>query len=142
MADKKYDSIINLPHHVSKVHPPLSTDSYAAQFSPFAALTGYDDIVFETARYTEERAEGSESLSAELDKKLSAVLAELNDGKNPGISVKYFKKDAAKSGGAYLTYNGAVKKVDFPKRRIVFTDGTVISADDIVDISGKSAGEP
>ncbi|MCR5056910.1 MAG: hypothetical protein K6B54_08390 [Clostridia bacterium] len=141
MTDGKYENIINLPHHVSKVHPQLSKESYAAQFSPFAALTGYDDIVFETARYTEERSEGTDSQSIELDRKLSFVLAELEKGYFPEISVRYFRKDATKEGGEYLIFRGNVKKIDFGKKKIVFTDGSVIFASDVADIYAEFIGD-
>ncbi len=140
MEKGKYDKIIDLPHHVSEVHPQLSKDSYAAQFSPFAALTGYDGIVSETARYTEARNEGTESLRSELDRKLSYAAAELKTGRFPDISVKYFKKDPAKEGGEYLVFRGTLKKIDFGKKKLVFSDGTVISAPDVYDMFGECTG--
>ena len=134
MADKKYDNIINLPHHVSDRHPPLPRESYAAQFSPFAALTGYDGMIDETERFTEERDEQEESFMQELDVRLGTVRAELERGVFPEIYVKYFKKDPLKEGGSYVDFRGRVKKIDYGKRFIVFDDGTVINAQDIADI--------
>ncbi len=134
MADKKYDNIINLPHHVSGKHPPLPRESYAAQFSPFAALTGYDGMIDETERFTEEREEQEESFRHELDVKLATVRKDVERGVFPEISVKYFKKDLLKEGGSYVDFRGRVKKIDYGKRTIVFDDGTVIRAEDIADI--------
>lgn len=137
MADRKYDKIIALPHHVSVNRPGLPPESYAAQFSPFAALTGYDGMIEETARFTEEKKEREESGAEELDRKLACIEAMISSGVYPEISVRYFSPDETKKGGKYLSYNGPVKRIDHRKRTVVFEGGFGIKADDISDISGS-----
>ena len=124
-----YDDIINLPHHVSKKHPPMPLENRAAQFAPFAALTGYDDAIEETARETEEQALISEDVENVLDLMLNSI-----EEKKTEISVEYFQKDPKKSGGIYNVYTGKIKKVDRIRRLLVFEDGKVIEADDVVKI--------
>ena len=108
MDDHTYDDIIHLPHHVSPTHPQMSMLNRAAQFSPFAALTGHDDAIRETARITEEKHELDEYEKARIDAALNVVL------EHPGktASITYFVPDAAKEGGAYRTVTGKVKKLD------------------------------
>ncbi len=134
MTDK-YDKIINLSHHVSKKHPPLGVDSYAAQFSPFAALTGYEDIVFETARATDEKTELDDDAKLRLSNKLRTVLDHLDE--DPVISVTYFLQDEKKSGGRYVTADKTIKKYDNYEKMIYMTDGTVIRLDDLYEIEGN-----
>lgn len=130
--EHKYDDIIELPHHVSKKHPPLSRVSYAAQFSPFAALTGYDRIVAEAARTTDERIELGEAEASVLSLKLR-ITAE-HEKELPVVTLTYFKEDGRKKGGAYIEKTGAVKRVDEIGRVVIFTDGTRIPTDDVTDI--------
>ena len=136
MSVSKYESIINLPHHVSKDHPPLPAESFAAQFSPFAALTGYGDMIDETARYTDEERELEDSGAAELDKKLGFIRGMLKKGDLPEITVTYFEPDSRKSGGARRTYTGKVVRVDFRRKTLLFADGAEIPARYVEDISG------
>ena len=131
----KYSEIINLPHHVSKKHPQLGRDSYAAQFSPFAALTGYEDIVSETARATDEKTELDDDAKLRLSNKLSIAIDHLDE--DPVVSVTYFLPDKKKSGGKYVTVDGTIKKYDDYKKMIYMTDGTVIRLDDLYEIKGK-----
>lgn len=105
-----YDDIINLPHHVSERHPHMPVSDRAAQFAPFAALTGYGDVIKETARLTETRPELSEDEKARMDQTLRAVLNA--QGENAGIVVTYFVPDARKSGGAYRRAAGKLRRVD------------------------------
>ena len=105
-----YDDIINLPHHVSERHPHMPVSERAAQFAPFAALTGYGDVIKETARLTETRPELSEDEKARMDQTLRAVLNA--QGENAGIVVTYFVPDARKSGGAYRRAAGKLRRVD------------------------------
>ena len=107
-----YDDIINLPHHVSERHPHMPVSDRAAQFAPFAALTGYGDVIRETARLTEARPELSEDERAEMDQTLRAVLN--TQGKNAEIVVTYFAPDARKSGGAYRRAAGNSSPVCVP----------------------------
>lgn len=124
-----YDDIILLPHHVSLARPRMSAMERAAQFSPFAALTGYDAAVRETARTTEERAELDEDAKAALDRVLRQVLDRLSA--RPAIRVTVFRPDSRKSGGAYVTLTGRVKKLRQPENVLVLEDGTEIPIADI-----------
>ncbi len=134
MAKSKYDEIINLPHHVSGVHPQMPMSDRAAQFAPFAALTGYEDAVKETGRLTDDRIEQDESTLSVLDAKLKILKDCLGDA--PEISFTYFKPDEHKMGGAYLTAAGTVWKIDEYERKVIFCDGTELLMDDILDMQG------
>ena len=127
-----FDDIINLPHHVSATRPQMSMLDRAAQFSPFAALTGYDDAIKETGRLTDEKIEMDEDRKAALDMK-QAYLIEMID-EQPEISITYFLPDAKKSGGAYVTVTGNLKRFDEYERLLILTDGKKIPMDDIADI--------
>ncbi len=127
-----YDDIIHLPHHVSKTRPQMSLEDRAAQFSPFAALTGYDAAILETGRLTEDKLELGEETRAILDRK-QRYLAEIIDTK-PEITVTYFVPDEKKSGGAYSTVTGFLKRIDEYERQLVLTDGRKILLDAIFDI--------
>ena len=133
--DYKYNDIINLPHHVSKKHPQLSKASYAAQFSPFAALSGYDGIVLEAARITDERVELGDKENDILNAKLQVIGDHIKE--HPEIKVTYFEKDKKKSGGAYLQRNACIKRIDDVERIMYFTDGTNLPIDDITDMQGE-----
>jgi uncharacterized protein (UPF0248 family) len=106
----------------------------AAQFSPFAALTGYDAAIKETARLTDWRIELDESMQDALNDKLQIIADRLKE--HPEIAVSYFQPDAKKSGGAYVTAAGPVKKIDDYERVVVMTDGTAIPIDEIISIDG------
>lgn len=127
-----YDDIINLPHHVSASRPQMSRENRAAQFSPFAALTGYDAAVKETARLTDERMELDEDAISVLDMKLSILTDRI--AAHPEIIVTYFQEDERKTGGAYGTVTGAVKKIDSYERVVVLMSGEKIAIKDIYDI--------
>lgn len=135
MNNHEYDDIIDLPHHVSATRPRMSMIDRAAQFSPFAALTGYDAAIKETGRLTDERIELSEERRAALDRKQQILLDNLAD--QPEVSVTYFVPDERKSGGAYVTVTGRVKKVDDYQRLLVLTDGTKIPLDEILDMESE-----
>ena len=113
----KYEDIIGLPHHVSQRHPHMPVSDRAAQFAPFAALTGYGDVIKETARQTEERPELSEDERAALDYKLHAVLS--IPGQKPEIKITYFVPDPRKSGGAFRKAAGRIRRVDEAENRII-----------------------
>lgn len=130
----KYDDIIMLPHHVSKKHPQMSLENRAAQFSPFAALTGHDAAIRETARLTDTFIELDENRKSQLDGQL--WLIKENMGHQPEIEVTYFQQDEKKNGGAYITMCGRVKKIDECRRRIVFADGKVLPIESIFSIRG------
>lgn len=132
----KYEDIINLPHPVSKKHPQMNVSDRAAQFSPFAALTGYDAIIQETERITEKRINLDEYSIATLNEKLMVVKENIN--LHPEISVKYFVPDKKKEGGAYVEFKGKVKKIDEYMGKIIFEDGTEVWLIDIIEIKGVS----
>ena len=125
----EYDDIIDLPRPKSK-HEPMPMSDRAAQFSPFAALTGYGDAIDETARLTDRRIELSEEESAELDYK-QQYLATLDA---PTVTVTYLVPDERKSGGAYVTHTGVLKRVDEVERMVVFKDGLRVPLDEVMDI--------
>ena len=127
-----YDDIINLPHHVSTTCPRMPIANRAAQFSPFAALTGYDAAIAETARLTDERKELSDDMLETLSMKLGMLEDAIAD--RPEVSVTYFQKDEKKAGGAYITATGAVKKIDDYEGVIVLVNGKKINIRDILDI--------
>lgn len=127
-----YDDIIHLPHHVSEKHPRMSSIDRAAQFSPFAALTGYDAVIQETGRLTDSRVELAEYSRDVLDKK-QQILMELAK-EQPQVTVTFFLPDDRKRGGSYATRTGKLKKLDTYRRVMVMTDGTEISLDEIVDM--------
>lgn len=135
MNNHEYDDIIDLPHHVSATRPRMSMIDRAAQFSPFAALTGYDAAIKETGRLTDQRIELSEDSRAALDRKQQLLVECLAD--HPEVSVTYFIPDERKSGGAYVTVTGIVKKVDDYQRLLLLTDGTKIPLDDILDLESE-----
>lgn len=127
-----YDDIIDLPHHVSPTRTRMAAIDRAAQFSPFAALTGYEDAVTETARLTDERIELDENRKSMLDEKLQ--YAQEHMAESPEITVLHFVKDHRKEGGAYVRKTGRVKRIDLYERRVVFSDNTFVGIDDIYDI--------
>lgn len=125
-----YDDIINLPHPTSQKHPRMSLYDRAAQFSPFAALTGHDAAIKETARFTEEQMEQSEDLISRLNEKLQII------SDNPGteITVTCFVPDERKTGGAYVSHTGIVKKIDDYEHTLVMEDRTIIPISQISEI--------
>ena len=133
--DHKYDDIINLPHHTSPKRPRMPMIDRAAQFSPFAALTGYDAAVKETARLTDERIEIDESSKMELDEKLRMVQESLNE--LPEITITFFEPDEKKSGGSYISVTGCVKKIDNCERCVIMQDKQKIPIDEIIQIEGE-----
>ena len=136
---KTYDDIIHLPHHVSATHPHMAAIDRAAQFSPFAALTGYDAAIKETARLTDKRVELDESMKAALSNKLQMIADRLKE--HPEIAITYFQPDGKKNGGAYVTVINTVKKIDVYKRIVVLTDGIVIPVDEIISIDIHSCDD-
>ncbi len=129
----KYEDIIDRPHHISTTRAQMPVSDRAAQFSPFAALTGYDDAVKETARLTEEWVELDEGSKELLNGRLQEMKEHLKE--QPEVTVTYFRPDEQKSGGAYVTITGNVKKINEYERLIIFTDGSFIPIDRIYDIT-------
>ena len=128
----KYQDMIHLPHHVSRTHAHMPVKDRDAQFAPFAALTGHYEAVKETQRLTEERIELDEYCKASLERKLKEIREQ--SVTEPAVSVTYFIPDARKAGGAYVTAEGRVKKIDEYERVLVFTDGRRVMVDEIIEI--------
>ena len=131
-AEKKYGDIIHLPHHVSSVHPHMPVSDRAAQFAPFAALTGYGEVIKETARQTDEGPDLSEDEKQELNYKIQLACA--LPGEKPEIVLTYFVQDEKKSGGAYHTARGKIRRIDPDAGQIILEDGMRIRLDCVVDI--------
>ena len=128
----KYDDIIHLPHPVSLKHPRMSRQNRAAQFAPFAALTGYGDAVEETARSTQQRIELTDSRKEMLDEQLRLIRENLDQ--RPVISVEYFLPDARKAGGSYVLVTGPAVRLDVLTGTLHLQDGTTIPVEDIYDL--------
>lgn len=134
--DKKtYDDIINLQHHVSSRRAHMSILNRAAQFSPFAALNGYDSAIKETARLTDQKVELTEAAKTILDEKLRIIEEQLSGQLE--IEIVFFQPDELKAGGAFISIMGPVKKIDVYERTVVMQDGTRINVEEIVDIRGE-----
>ena len=128
----KYDDIINLPHHVSKNHPRMSLEARSAQFAPFAALTGYDEVIRETARVTNKRIEINEEMKIILDEKLLIIKSQIQT--RPGITVTYFVPDSKKDGGKYVSVTGKVLKIDEYNQKIILENKIEIPISEIIEI--------
>ena len=131
----KYDEIMGLPHHVSRTRPQMPMSDRAAQFAPFAALTGYDSAIKETGRLTDEKIELDEEALTTLDMKYQFLMDALDD--EPEVTITYFQPDERKTGGKYVSATGAVKKVDDFERRIIMQDRTKIPMDAVLSIDGE-----
>lgn len=127
-----YDDIIHLPHHVAKTRPRMSMSDRAAQFSPFAALVGYDAAIAETGRLTGSRVILDEYEIQRLNERLCAIRKRLEE--QPMVKITYFRPDDRKDGGEYVTAAGTVKKIDSIEQVIAMTDGTKIIIGDIIRI--------
>lgn len=134
-ASRKYDETIDLPHHVSKTRPQMPMSDRAAQFSPFAALTGYDAAVKETGRLTDEKIELDEESLTALNVRYQMLTDALE--KRPEVRITYFKPDERKAGGAYVTTAGAVRKIDDFEQTIIMQDGTRIPMGDVLSLEGE-----
>ena len=133
-----YEDIIDLPHHTSTTHPPMSAFDRAAQFSPFAALTGHDAAITESARLTETRVELDEYSKADLNRRLCILQDRMDE--QPSVSITYFQPDTKKSGGAYITAAGCIKKMVEYERAVVMQDDTRIPIDQIIAVDGEWFG--
>lgn len=131
----KYNDIINLPHHQPKSRPHMSMADRAAQFSPFAALTGYDEAVKETARLTDRKQELSEEDMTALSAKMALLQERISE--QPEVTITYFIPDGKKDGGAYSTISGNVKRIDDFERTLTLTNQTKIPLNDIAEITGE-----
>ena len=122
--DNKYADIIDLPHHTSRTRPRMSVSARAAQFSPFAALTGYGAAVDETARLTDDMIVLDENAKAMLDGKLQMIAEHIGD--HPEVTITYFEPDKRKTGGAYVSVTGQVKEIDEYERVVKLCNGGMI----------------
>ncbi len=133
MAERfPYEDIVDLPHHVSRKYPQPTMADRAARFAPFAAITGYEEMVLEEARVTDDRIEMDESSKAALNEKLNMILEFLDE--QPEVSITYFEPDKKKAGGAYITVTGTVKRIDEYEHLVIMTDGKKIRIEDIYAI--------
>lgn len=132
MSIEKYKDMLYMERPISKHHAPMSMENRAAQFAPFAALTGYDDAVEEVSRVTSRKVELSEEMRAELD----LILAEINShiAEIPEVKITYFVPDLSKDGGEYTDIITRIKKIDFVSRTLILQDKTSIAIDDILSI--------
>lgn len=128
----KYDDMIDLPHPTSRKHPRMSMYERAAQFAPFAALTGYEEAIEETARRVDSYIVLDEEGIRDLNDKLNYIVTNIND--NIKVSVEYFVKDTKKDGGLYKTYIGNIRLIDEVEKKIIFKDKTIIYLRDIYHI--------
>lgn len=129
-----YEDIINMPHHVSTKHPQMSLENRAAQFAPFAALTGYNDIIKETSRLTDMKLELSEEMKDIINDKLNFLNEKIKS--KPIATITYFIKDKVKEGGSYITITSNIKQIDLVNKYIILTNKKKISINDIIGISG------
>ena len=133
--NNRYDEIMELPHHVSKTRPQMPMSDRAAQFAPFAALTGYDSAIKETGRLTDEKIDLDEEALTDLNMRYQLLVDALDE--EPEVEITYFKPDERKSGGEYVTVTGTVKKVDDFERLITMQNGTKIPMDDVLAVDGE-----
>ena len=130
--EHKYDDIINLPHHRSKERAHMSLHDRAAQFAPFAALSGHEEAIEETARLTDEKIILDETATERIAEKLYEISQHLCDKRD--VSITYFMPDQRKSGGAYLTDIGTVKKIDEIEKAVIMDSGMKIKMEQIIEI--------
>ncbi len=143
-AKEKYMDIIGLPHHKAVNRKPISLYDRAAQFAPFAALVGYDEMITEEARLTDSETTLTEGDIEVLNRKLSLILEMVEEKQHPEITVVYFEPDVRKDGGSFLQAQGIVKAIDPIEGRLIFyaangiSNGQVISLSRVRRIQGES----
>ncbi len=142
-----YKDIIDLPHHQAEGRKHMSLYDRAAQFAPFAALTGYDDIIAETGRLTDDMLDLPEDARDELDRRFVLLTSLIDEGYRPEVTVTYFVPDKMKVGGSFERYTGEVKRIDSTMRTFIFYDkdkeltGKVIDIGAIVAVEGEFIDE-
>ena len=134
-CSSKYKDIIKLPHHQSRKRPRMSMIDRAAQFSPFAALTGHNDAIIETARLTDKEIELDEGTKSILNEKIQMISDYLSEKLT--VTFIHFEPDIKKPGGTYLKTTGTVKRIDEFKKEIYLTDGRIISINHIYEIESE-----
>ena len=127
-----YEDIVNLPRHISKIHPQATMADRAARFSPFAAISGYEDMVKEAARVTEERIDITDATKELLNEKLNMIIEFLDE--EPEVTITCFEPDKKKDGGAYISITGTVKRIDEYERIVLMSDDKKIRIDEIYAI--------
>lgn len=127
-----YEDIVNLPRHISKVHPQATMADRAARFSPFAAISGYEDMVKEVARVTEERIDITDATKELLNEKMNMIIEFLDE--QPEVTITYFEPDKKKDGGAYVSITGTVKRIDEYERIVLMSNDKKIRIDEIYAI--------
>ena len=135
MKKENYEDIIHLPHYEPKNHPRMPLYKRAAQFAPFAALTGYGEKVEEAGRYVGERPGRSEEESRMIEEKIR-ILIDVSDRK-PDLRICYFQKDERKEGGSSRWKSGSLKKTDAYRQQIIMNDGTIIPFQDVLEIESN-----
>ncbi len=138
-SQKDYKDLIHRPRHVSSTRKPMSMEDRAAQFSPFAALTGYETAVRETARLTETKTELTEDEKQLLNEKLLMIME--HGERRPWVTLTYFVEDEKKQGGSYASVSGRVKSIDEYSRSVRMEDGHIISVEQIRSIDGPLFGD-
>ena len=131
----KYDDIINLPHHTSTKHPRMTKTARAAQFAPFAALTGLDDEMEETARLTDKKITLDEEQKQVINREL--LFIKNNPQRDIPVIVTFFKSDGRKDGGAYIEKEVRIKKIDEINRKLILSDYSEIKIDDLFSVRIK-----
>lgn len=134
-----YDDMLNLPHPTSRRHSRMSRSDRAAQFAPFAALSGHGTAIAETARLTERRIELDEDVKAALDFKQQMLMDRIDE--HPDVSVTWFQPDGKKDGGRYVTTTGRLKRIDEVERVLVMEDKTTVPLDDVISIDEHSSSD-
>ena len=129
-----YEDIINLPRPISKKHPQPPLSERAARFAPFAAITGYEEMVLEEARVTEKQIELDECALTLLNEKLNILQNNLSQ--SPEITVTYFAPDKKKAGGAYVSISGAVRQIDSYSKLLILENDKKIRIEDIYQLDG------
>lgn len=131
----KYDDIINLPHHTSSKHPRMTRTARAAQFAPFAALTGLDDEMEETARLTDKKITLDEEQKQVINREL--LFIKNNPQRDIPVIITFFKSDGRKDGGAYIEKEVRIKKIDEINRKLILSDYSEIKIDDLFSVRIK-----
>lgn len=134
--DRDYSDMLDMPHHVSNRHPRMSMDARAAQFAPFAALSGYGEAVDETVRRTDSKIDIDDGLKEVLNSRLLIIKDNIRN--KPIVEFTYFIPDKKKSGGMYKTISGKVRKIDDYKHIVIMDDKLEIPIDDIINIRSDS----
>lgn len=130
---KCYDDIINLPHYVSKKRPQMSREARAAQFAPFAALTGYGDAVEETARIVGKKIDVDEEMKAIINDKLNIINSHITD--KPEVNFTYYVPDKKKDGGSYISITGNVRQIDVVNGVIILSNKKKINLSDLIGVN-------